>query len=120
MRSRTDSLQAREQLVAGIGLADVVVQGEANVPVLLRFGDSLAAAEDQRMCWREFLCAGKDGAGLRNVAQRKILFNRMGVEVAAQPRMDHQRLELRAEDEGPVWQGSVIEGLNADPVPCEK
>ncbi len=112
--------QAIDQLRLRLALGDRIVEGEAHIPVLARLGDGLAAPDRERVRRRQLGGARIDGARLRNVAEREILFDRKRIELAPEARMGQQRLELGAEDEQPVGQQRVMKRLHAEPVAREE
>ena len=99
--------QARGELGAGVGEADVVVEGEFDIPVLPGLWNRQAAADAQRLAGAELLGAQKDGAGLGDVAQREVLLHRQRVHAAIERGVLHQHLELGAKGERAVLEQGV-------------
>ena len=69
---------------------------------------------------RQLLRLLEYGARLRHVSQRKIFLDRTRIDVALQPPVRQQRLELGAENEHAVAQDRVIQWLDAQSVAGEK
>ena len=97
-------LEAAVQFLAGFLERDRARQREAHVPVLDRLGHGLAALHGQPVAGRQLLRAGEDRARLGHVAEREVLLDRAGVDLAAEAGVHQQRLELGAEQQRAVGQ----------------
>ena len=109
-------LQAVHQLGLRVGGAHRVVEREAHVPELARLAHGLAVPNQQAVTGRQLARAAEHGARLGHVAERKVLFDRQRVDLAAEAPMGQQRLELRPEQQRAVIQRRVVHGLHAQAV----
>ena len=85
-----------------------------------RLGEPRAATDRQRVGGRQLLRTGEDRPRFRNVAQREIFLDRTRIDVAPQPAVGEQRLELGSEDERSIGEQRVIKRLHAQPVTGEE
>ena len=112
--------EAMGQFGAGIGVADRVVEGEADVPVFPGFANGLPAPQQQRVGGRQFFGLLEDGARFGNVAEGEVFLDRARVDVALEAAVGQKRLEFGAEDEAAVVEQRVVQGFDAEAVAGEK
>ena len=116
MRSRTDSSRRRfsssQASSSVIGLASVKRTSQYSTGS----GTGWPRLTVSVCAGRQLLRAGEDRARLGHVAEREVLLDRAGIDLAAEPGMHQQRLELGAEEQRAVGQHRVVQRLHAQPV----
>ena len=112
--------EAVGQFGAGVGIADRVVEGEADIPVFARLADRLAAAQQQGVGRGQFFGLLEDGARLGDVAEGEVFLDGAGVDFALEAAVGEQRLEFGAEKEGAIVEQGVEQRLDAEAVAGEK
>ena len=94
--------EAVGQFGAGVGIADRVVEREADIPVFARLADRLATAQQQGVGRGQLSGLLEDGARFGDIAQREVFLDGAGVDIALEAAVGEQRLEFRPEKEGAV------------------
>src|SRR5262245_59894892 len=89
---------------------------ERHIPVGNRIRRRLSALQGQRRRRRKLENALEDGARLRDVTVREILFDRERIDFSRQVGVNEQCLQLRAEDPLSVSQLGVVQRLYAQAV----
>ena len=120
IRRRIDSSRRCGEFGAGVGIADRVVQREADIPVFAGLADWLATAQEQGVGGRQLSGLLEDGAWFGDVAEGEVFLDGAGVDIALEAAVGEQRLEFGAEEEGAVVEQGVEQRLDAEAVAGEE
>ena len=120
IRRRIDSFEALGEFGAGVGVADRVVQREADIPVFAGLAYWLTTAQEQGVGGRQFFGLLEDGAWFGYIAEGEVFLDGTGVDITLESTMGEQRLEFGPEEESAVVQTGVVKRLDPEAVAGEK
>ena len=83
-------LEALREFGAGVGIADRVVQREADIPVFAGLTYRLTTAQEQGVGRRQFFCLLEDGTWLGYIAEGEVFLNGTGIDITPESTMGEQ------------------------------
>ena len=105
---------------AGVGIAERVVEGEADIPVFTRLAHGLAATQQQGVGRGQLSRLLEDGAWLSNVAKGKVFLDGAGVDIALEAAVSEQGFQFGSEQESAVFEQGIEQRLDAEAIAGEK